>query len=96
MVANGGGRCVEILSREQAPACRPISKGRQRRRIVLGVDMRIGGCVLGWLELGGGAGWALCNEPVSPFLVFFPLNSYIERSIRFCMHVDDTKCELTP
>ncbi len=62
MVANGVGRCVEMFSREQALACRSILKGRGRQRIILGVDIRLGGCVLGWLELGGGAGWALYDR----------------------------------
>ena len=62
-----------VVSRERALACRPISKGRQWQRIILGVDTRLGGCVLGWLELEGGVGWALRDGlRFTVFGFFFP------------------------
>jgi hypothetical protein len=54
-----------------------------------------------WLYLRGGWCWGgrrggrCVASFVSPFLSCFLVNSNVERSIRFCMYVDNTKFELT-
>jgi hypothetical protein len=44
--------------------------------------------------VGGGGRWG--GRCVTSFVSPFFLNSYVECSIKFCMYVDNTKCEWTP
>ncbi len=45
------------------------------------------------VSVGGGHGVAAMNELCFPFIFgCFGFNSCVERSIGYCMYVEDTKC----
>jgi hypothetical protein len=78
-------------------------------RLVSFCYMRAGASLLAALEWSAAAaagkggpywkgGWlqGVMRGGFYPNFGSFNLNSYVERSIQFCIYVDDTKCELTP